>query len=76
MKNRTKILATTREILSKGNTEQQMADEIKSGKDNQLQLAKSLSSLNQQKVIIPAAEFLGLKADLCASWKKNRELKR
>ncbi|KAJ8018162.1 hypothetical protein HOLleu_44000 [Holothuria leucospilota] len=41
----------------------------------QASLQQDLKSLNQMKVMIPAEDFLGLKADLCSSWKRNRELK-
>ncbi|KAJ8043579.1 hypothetical protein HOLleu_10742 [Holothuria leucospilota] len=72
LRNRSKLLETTRGFVSKGESSNQLNDEIKQHKD----LQSSLSNLHQQRVLIPTGEFLGLKADLCSSWKKNRELKR
>ncbi|KAJ8048012.1 hypothetical protein HOLleu_00163 [Holothuria leucospilota] len=58
-------------FLSRGSSDEQLNHEL-----SQASLQKDLHSLNKSRTMMPASEFLGLKADMCSSWKRNRELKR
>lgn len=71
---RSKILAITRDIISKGNTSDQFSDEVKALSQDDLNA--TLATLDKAKVMVPKGDFLGSKADMNSSWKRNRELRR
>ncbi|KAJ8018292.1 hypothetical protein HOLleu_43792 [Holothuria leucospilota] len=70
VRKRTKLLEKARDFVSGGSSNEQLNHEL-----SHANLQKDLHSLNKSRVMIPASEFLGLKADMCSSWKRNRELK-
>lgn len=72
VKKRSRLLAKTREMLSKGHSDEQFTNEVKSSKS----LEETLNAMNLTRVTLPKGEFLTVKADICSSWKKARELKR
>ena len=72
VKKRSQILAKTRDILSKGQPDTQFVQEVRSSKN----LEEMLHDMNMTRITLPKGEFLTVKADICNSWKKARELKR
>ena len=70
---RSQELSKIRERLSSGDSEHQMADELKMlPKEVREELTKELKF----SVHIPADQSLAMKADLCLPWKKLRIMRR
>ena len=61
-------------MMSSGAVHAQLAHEVKA--QGQSDLQKLVQELDLNQIRIPQGNFLTMKADLCLSWKKSRELKR
>ena len=71
---RTHALTKARDMMSSGAVHAQLAHEVKA--QGQSDLQKLVQELDLNQIRIPQGNFLTMKADLCLSWKKSRELKR
>ncbi|KAJ8043642.1 hypothetical protein HOLleu_10831 [Holothuria leucospilota] len=74
VRKRCQLLAQTRAILSKECPGPQLVQEVKQLPKEDLKV--TLEQLNLSRVTIPKGDFLTVKAEICTTWKKARELKR